>query len=92
MEVFGVAGVAAITVIVYLLAMGLRITVLPSRWLPVICGAVGGALGAAAFLWLPISGFPADDLLTAVAVGIASGLAATGLDQIGKQIGKKRKE
>ena len=91
MEIFGVAGVAAITVIVYLLAMALRITVLPSRWIPVICGICGGALGVAVFLWLPGSGFPANDLLTAAAVGIVSGLAATGLEQIDKQIGKKRK-
>ncbi len=91
MEIFGVAGVAAITVIVYLLAMVLRITVLPSRWIPVICGVCGGILGMAAFVWLPDSGFPADDLLTAVAVGIASGLAAISLNQIGKQISKKRK-
>ncbi len=91
MEIFGVVDVAAITVVVYLLAMALRITVLPSRWIPIICGICGGMLGAAAFLWMPISGFPADDLLTAVAVGISSGLAATGFDQIGKQIGKKRK-
>ncbi len=91
MKLFGVAGVAAITVIVYLLAMALRITVFPGRWLPVLCGLCGGVLGAVVFLWLPIPGFPAADVLSAIAVGIASGLAATGLDQIGKQMGKKRK-
>ena len=38
--------------------------------------ALGGALGVAAKFLMP--GFPAGDLLTAAAVGIVSGLAATG--------------
>ena len=33
--------------------------------------------------------FPATDYITAVAVGIVSGLAATGVNQIGKQLGKE---
>ena len=32
--------------------------------------------------------FPAGDFLTATAVGIVSGLAATGANQIGKQLTK----
>ena len=32
--------------------------------------------------------FPATDYITAVAVGIVSGLAATGANQIVKQLGK----
>ena len=35
---------------------------------------------------LGVVDFPAADDLSAVAVGIVSGLAATGVDQIGKQI------
>ena len=30
--------------------------------------------------------FPANDLITAIAVGIVSGLSATGVDQIKKQM------
>ena len=30
--------------------------------------------------------FPAGDILTAVSVGIVSGLAATGANQLGKQL------
>ena len=33
--------------------------------------------------------FPAGDVLTALAVGVVSGLAATGADQLGKQLIKK---
>ena len=33
--------------------------------------------------------FPAADMLTAIAVGIVSGLAATGIDQTVKQLGSQ---
>ena len=49
-----------------------------------IVGASGGALGIAGML--VIAEFPANDYLTAVAVGIVSGLAATGVNQINKQM------
>ena len=89
MEFMGIASVAVITVIVYLVGMAVRATAIDNKWIPVICGLLGGILGAVAFLWVPMVGFPADDLLTAIAVGIVSGLAATGADQIGKQLSKK---
>lgn len=86
---FGITSVAAITVICYLAAQAVKVTALDSKWLPVICGVLGGALGVAALYLMP--GYPAEDVLTAVAVGIVSGLAATGANQIYKQLtgGKK---
>ena len=44
------------------------------------------ALGVAA-MYINVPDFPAADPLTALAVGIVSGLAATGADQVIKQIG-----
>lgn len=82
---FGIVGVAGITVICYLLAMAVKATPLNNKWLPVICGAVGGILGIVA-LMTGLPGFPATDALTAVSVGIVSGLAATGANQVGKQL------
>ena len=81
---FGIAGVAAITVICYLAAECIKATPLDNKWLPVICGVLGGALGIVAMLIMP--DYPATDYITAVAVGIVSGLAATGVNQIGKQL------
>ena len=60
---------------------------LANKWLPSICGALGGLLGLAA-MYINVPDFPAADPLTALAVGIVSGLAATGADQVIKQIGK----
>ena len=87
MELTGVAGVAGISVICYLCGLGVKAAALDNKFIPVICGVLGGALGALGLYIMP--DFPASDLLNAIAVGIASGLAATGADQIAKQLGGK---
>lgn len=74
---FGIASVACITVICYLAATAVKQTPLANKWLPSICGALGGLLGVAA-MYINVPDFPAADPLTALAVGIVSGLAATG--------------
>lgn len=82
---FGIASVAAITVICYL--VGLIVKASPwsnNQYIPIACGFVGGVLGLAG-LYIGIADFPASDPLTAVAVGIVSGLAATGVNQVVKQ-------
>jgi hypothetical protein len=82
---FGFAPVIAITVICYLVATLLKATPLDHKWLPALCGVTGGLLGAIAFN-IGMPNFPATDWLTAIAIGIVSGLAATGAHQIGKQL------
>ena len=77
MEMIGIASVAAITVIAYLIGEGIKVTGLDNKWIPVICGICGGALGVVGMKIMP--DFPATDYITAVAVGIVSGLAATAL-------------
>ena len=82
---FGMVNVVAITVIVYIMGQGIKATKLDNKWIPVFCGVAGMALGIAA-LHLGVPDFPATDLLTAAAVGGASGLAATGVNQTVKQM------
>ena len=77
----GIASVAAITVICYLVGAGVKVTPLDSKYIPVIVGVVG----VVGYYFMP--DFPATDIITAVAVGIVSGLAATGVDQVVKQLG-----
>ena len=84
---FGMAGVAAITVIAYAVGLLVHAGSLNNKWIPVICGAVGAVLGAVGLYVMP--DFPAQDIITACAVGIVSGLAATGVDQMVKQMGKE---
>ena len=81
---FGIASVTAITVICYLAAQAIKATPLDNKWLPVICGVLGGVLGAVSMHVVP--DYPASDYITSVAVGIVSGLAATGANQIYKQL------
>ena len=81
---FGVASVAAITVICYLIGTGVRVSPLDSKYIPVIMGVSGAVLGVAGMYIMP--DYPASDYITAVAVGIVSGLAATGINQAVKQL------
>ena len=73
----GIVAVPVITVIAFLVAEAVKLAGLDSKWCPVICGVVGGALGVVAMS--SMSKFPADDILTAIAVGIVSGWASVGL-------------
>lgn len=82
---FGIAGVAAITVICYLIGVIVRATPLDNKYIPAIVGLCGAVLGIVA-LYVGLPDFPAADPLTAVAVGIVSGLAATGVNQAVKQL------
>ena len=82
---FGIVGVAAITVICYLVGLGVKAFPLDDKYIPIICGVVGGILGVIGYM-NHMPDFPANDLITAIAVGIVSGLSATGVDQIKKQM------
>lgn len=81
---FGIASVAGITVICYLLGQIVKATGLPGKWIPCIVGVFGGLLGIAGLY--VIADFPAAEPITAVAVGIVSGLASTGVHQAVKQL------
>ncbi len=81
---FGFTSVAAITVICYLIIEIIKTTQLNHKWFPIISGLLGAALGILAMYIMP--SFPATDYLNAIAVGIVSGLAATGINQVGKQL------
>ena len=54
------------------------------RWIPTVCAAQGGALGVAGQFVMP--GVPAGGALPAAAIGVVSGLAATGAQQAVKQL------
>ena len=78
------ATVAGIVVICYLIGMGVKASPLDDKWIPLIVGCCGGVLGVVGMLTMPE--FPVNNYVDAVAVGIASGLAATGVHQVGKQL------
>ena len=88
MDFVDIAAIPAITVICYLAAELIKATPLDNKWLPVICGFLGGVLGVVALFVSPTI-IPATDILTAIAVGIVSGFAATGVHQAFKQLSEK---
>lgn len=85
MENLGFTAIPAITVICYLIAQVVKATAVDNKWLPIVCGIAGAVLGVVAMRVMP--DYAATDDLTAVAIGIVSGLAATGVNQIVKQLG-----
>lgn len=84
---FGITGMAAITVICLLIGKAIKASGLDNKWIPIVCGIAGGALGILGMLIMPE--FPAEDYITAAAVGIVSGFAATGVNQAVKQLSDK---
>lgn len=87
MDITSIGTSIAIVVICYLVGLGAKIVPqVKDNYIPVIVGAVGGMLGVAGMY--VISDFPAHDVMTAVAVGIMSGLASTGVNQVYKQVKK----
>lgn len=87
-NIFGIVAVPALVVICYLIGMAVKASKLDDKYIPVIVGICGAILGVVAH-FCGMSGFPATDILTAIAVGIVSGLASTGINQIYKQLKNK---
>lgn len=85
MDFANFAQVAAITVICYLIGVIVKASPLnANKWIPVIVGICGAILGVVGFYFMV--DFPAADILNAIAVGIVSGLAATGINQVVGQL------
>lgn len=77
--------VLAIVVICYLVGLGAKqIPKIKDELIPVIVGVAGGILGVVGMYVIP--DFPASDVLNAIAIGIVSGLASTGVNQAYKQL------
>lgn len=85
----GIANVASITIICYLIGMWcksssfVKDTIIP----PImgLCGAIFGCVG----YFIQMTEFTGVDIMTSIAIGIVSGLAATGINQIFKQAQKE---
>lgn len=87
MDITTMGTVLAIVVITYLIGLGAKnISTIKDEAIPVIVGVCGGILGIVGMFVMP--DFPAHDILNAIAIGIVSGLASTGVNQAWKQAKK----
>ena len=87
MDISQVSTVIAIVVITYLIGVAVKLVPkIKDSYIPVIVGIAGGLLGVVGMYVIP--DYPAQDVLNAIAVGIMSGLASTGVNQVYKQIKK----
>lgn len=85
MDITTMGTVLSIVVICYLIGLGAKqIPQIKDEAIPVIVGIAGGILGVVGMFVIP--DFPAEDILNAIAVGIVSGLASTGVNQAYKQL------
>ena len=84
MEGIDIAGYASITAICFLVGIIVKASPLNDKWIPIIMGGVGAVLG----IWAFLANVPefANHILDAIARGIVSGLAATGIHQVFKQL------
>ena len=82
-----IVSIPAIVIICYLVGGGCKAAGNEKldKFIPTICGIVGGILGIATYLTIP-NFIPGDNWAVALATGIVSGFAATGVNQIYKQL------
>ena len=92
MEYLELISVPAIVTVVYTLIEIIKKCVGENekfkRFIPLIATAIGAICGVVCFFALP-SIIPASNVVVAIVIGGASGLTATGTNQIIKQLGKK---
>ncbi len=90
-QYLNIISVPAIAAIVYFVISIIKYAVKGNekfkRLIPVVAAVLGIILGIVAFYAVP-GIIPADNIFTAILIGGASGLTATGANQIIKQLGK----
>ena len=89
LELFSVPVIAAIVYwVINLIKYATKQNEKFMRFIPLVAAALGAVLGIVAYFAVP-NIVPAENVFVAILIGIASGLTATGTNQIIKQLGKK---
>lgn len=84
----GITSIPVITIIVYALAEFMKHRkFFANKYIPDFCTLTGAIISLIAY-FLNVPWLGANDILTAIAFGIASGLSAVGVNQIIKQTKK----
>ena len=96
MMIMEYVSIPVITIICYLFGEFFKLVVLKKKnrfkYIPIIVGGIGGALGLIIYFVSPELLFGTTNPFVAVAIGIVSGLASTGGNELVKQILKKKED
>lgn len=88
--------IPVITILCYLLGEFFKLVVFRKKkrykYIPVIVGGLGGVLGLIIYYVSPELLLGSTNPFVAIAIGIISGLASTGTNELVKQIVKKEEE
>lgn len=88
--------IPVITIICYLIGEFFKLVILRKKkrykYIPVIVGGVGGALGLIIYFISPELLFNTTNPFMAMAIGIVSGLASTGSNELVKQILRRKED
>lgn len=83
--------VPIIVVACYLIVQAIKATPLNSKWYPIVSGSVGAVIALVLYFAVP-EFIGISSWISALIVGVASGLAATGSNQVFKQLYKAAQE
>lgn len=84
MDFSNFATVGSIAMICFFAGLCWKKCPLDDKWIPCVVGGLGAILGVVGMYVIP--DYPSTNIMDAIAVGIFSGLAATGGHQIYKQL------
>ena len=88
MDLSSYATVLPSVIICYLIGYGCKVIKhVQNKYIPIIVGIAGGILAIPAVKIMP--DFPATDVITAISIGIMSGLTSTGVNQVFKVVKAK---
>lgn len=89
-------GIPSIIIICYLVGELFKLMILKKKskykYIPIIVGITGGILGVISYYISPNIVLNVESPLIAISIGILSGLASTGSNELIKQIIKKEEE
>lgn len=96
MTMMEMMSIPVITIVCYLIGEFFKLVILRKKksykYIPIIVGGIGGALGLIIYFISPELLFNTTNPFMAIAIGIVSGLASTGGNELIKQILKKGKD
>lgn len=96
MTIMEIVSIPVITILCYLAGEFFKLVILRKKtrykYIPIIVGGIGGALGLTIYFVSPELLLGTTNPFMAIAIGIVSGLASTGTNELVKQMLKRKED